>query len=554
MKLRLFAAGLASAALLAGAARAQCPRPALPPTVATCRTDMPAVTDDTPQIAVEVRLVSVSDEFVKEHGEELGLTKKKGRRLSDGQVRRLLEALQADPKTNVMQAPKVTLLDGQRAEVRVGQDCVVAANVEAVPEGGRVVARVTTSQVTSGFEMHLTPRVSEDHRRVLLDVQVSTSELTASPVVPVTVLVSPEDLDTGEEGLVERTVYLRKPEVSEHNIVARLNLKDGRTALVPGWTATHEVPAPEVPMLGALPLIGCLFRGEAVKETEHVFLLVTPRIIVDEEHEARVPVRPTSRSGANADQGCRVDVVPGTSLQRYSATDIGVRMGAPPLGEPFTFWQGFFESSKAEEKAPARVGRIVIVGNTCTRHDLIMSQIPVYPGQILNESDLQKAERNLARLGIFKHTPDGSVRPKVTILNPDTDGEYKDILVTVEEDNTGCMILGLGVNSDAGLAGTIVLNERNFDITRVPTSLDDLNSGNAFRGAGQEMRVEAVPGTMALRYSVGFREPAPCGFGVSVRVGMPVLNPAPIALDFGFPVARRPDCGQVFNFVMGFFH
>src|SRR5262249_46405428 len=55
--------------------------------------------------------------------------------------------------------------------------------------------------------------------------------------------------------------------------------------------------------------------------------------------------------------------------------------------------------------------------------------------------------------------------------------------------------------------GSIVLNERNFDITRFPTSFEDLISGNAFRGAGQEFRAEAVPGTTLQRYSVSFREP-----------------------------------------------
>jgi outer membrane protein assembly factor BamA len=53
-----------------------------------------------------------------------------------------------------------------------------------------------------------------------------------------------------------------------------------------------------------------------------------------------------------------------------------------------------------------------------------------------------------------------------------------------------------------------VLNERNFDITRVPLSLDELLSGRAFRGAGQEFRLEAVPGTQFQRYTASFREPS----------------------------------------------
>src|SRR5207244_8195851 len=93
------------------------------------------------------------------------------------------------------------------------------------------------------------------------------------------------------------------------------------------------------------------------------------------------------------------------------------------------------------------------------------------------------------------------------VLDPDSDSEFKNILVNVQETRTGSLLFGLGVNSDAGLTGSIVLNERNFDITRYPTSFDDLLSGHAFRGGGQELRMEAVPGTQLQRYTISFREP-----------------------------------------------
>src|ERR1019366_4434916 len=63
------------------------------------------------------------------------------------------------------------------------------------------------------------------------------------------------------------------------------------------------------------------------------------------------------------------------------------------------------------------------------------------------------------------------------------------------------------INSDNGVVGSIVLNERNFDLFRLPTSFADFFDGRAFRGAGQELRIEAVPGTQIQRYSVSVREP-----------------------------------------------
>jgi outer membrane protein assembly complex protein YaeT len=160
-----------------------------------------------------------------------------------------------------------------------------------------------------------------------------------------------------------------------------------------------------------------------------------------------------------------------------------------------------------ERPVPSRVGQIYIVNNTVTRDTVIRRQLELYPGQILEYPNLKLAEVNLARLNIFELNAEQGIRPTVTVLNPDDPNEYKDILVSVQETRTGSLLFGVGVNSDAGLQGSIVLNERNFDITRWPTSLDDLFSGHAFRGGGQEFQIQAVPGTQYQRYQVSWREP-----------------------------------------------
>ena len=50
---------------------------------------------------------------------------------------------------------------------------------------------------------------------------------------------------------------------------------------------------------------------------------------------------PPPASKVNVGEDCRVDVVPGTSLQRYS-TGIGARTGVPAPEEMFAFWLSFF--------------------------------------------------------------------------------------------------------------------------------------------------------------------------------------------------------------------
>ena len=157
------------------------------------------------------------------------------------------------------------------------------------------------------------------------------------------------------------------------------------------------------------------------------------------------------------------------------------------------------------EQPPALVGQIFIVGNTTTRQNIILRQLQLFPGQPLSYPAIKQGENNLAKLGIFETTAE--VHPTITVIEDGTDSPYKDILVNVQETRTGSLMFGVGFNSNAGATGSIVLNERNFDLFNFPRSFDDLFSGTAFRGAGQDLRIEAVPGTILQRYTIQLREP-----------------------------------------------
>ena len=87
------------------------------------------------------------------------------------------------------------------------------------------------------------------------------------------------------------------------------------------------------------------------------------------------------------------------------------------------------------------------------------------------------------------------------------EGRTADIMVRAAEAQTGRFQFGMGVNSDAGVTGSIVIDERNFDWRRYPTSMNDVWSGQAFRGAGQGFRLEALPGSQVQRYMATYTNP-----------------------------------------------
>lgn len=89
----------------------------------------------------------------------------------------------------------------------------------------------------------------------------------------------------------------------------------------------------------------------------------------------------------------------------------------------------------------------------------------------------------------------GQARERVTPLN-----------VYLQEARTGRIILGGSVNSDLGVAGQLIIDERNFNIRRFPRSWDDIMSGRAFRGEGQNFRLELMPGNRVERYTASWTQ------------------------------------------------
>jgi outer membrane protein insertion porin family len=113
----------------------------------------------------------------------------------------------------------------------------------------------------------------------------------------------------------------------------------------------------------------------------------------------------------------------------------------------------------------------------------------------------------LARPGFpyFGNNPQGN--PLLDPLYEPLSEEEVDLIFRATEARTGRLMFGVGVNSDAGVVGSIVLSEQNFNILRPPTSFRDILDGSAWRGGGQRFRAEAVPGNIVSRYLISWTDP-----------------------------------------------
>jgi len=138
---------------------------------------------------------------------------------------------------------------------------------------------------------------------------------------------------------------------------------------------------------------------------------------------------------------------------------------------------------------------------------LPQSGTPFYPGGPIAESIYgpQGAYGPQGTLDPYSGMPTAP-----PVFTPNT--RMADLELTGVPARTGRIMFGGAVNSDAGVTGQVTIDERNFDITRWPTSFQDFANGTAFRGAGQTFRIEAVPGSQFKRYTVSFADPNLLGY------------------------------------------
>jgi len=146
-----------------------------------------------------------------------------------------------------------------------------------------------------------------------------------------------------------------------------------------------------------------------------------------------------------------------------------------------------------------------------------VAQVPVEPGYPVLQPP---GEWTGAPQDINPTSPFFGAPPQGGMENPlNLPPNFADIDAIVQEGQTGRFMIGAGINSDAGLTGQLIYDEKNFDITALPRSWRDVTEGYAFRGGAQTLRIEAYPGNVLQRYMVSFSDPyfrgTPVSFGVS---------------------------------------
>jgi type II secretory pathway component GspD/PulD (secretin) len=282
------------------------------------------------EVALEIRFVTVSDSFAERVGVDFTLNAENGANkretvqslgpqdmtgktfLSEIQVFKFLEAAQGDRRTNVMQAPKLTLANGQSATLTVQDRTFYVTGFDVVQNPDGVTTRPKNEPFDLGLRLTAQAVVAPDRTHVQLYLKVEESAL-ASPVVPFFPVTVPVEAARTKGATLAQ--FVQQPNVSTRTIEKTVAIPDGQTLLFGGTKRTVEARNEfGPPILSKIPYVNRWARRDVVysRDSESELILVTPRIVVlKEQPEARGEV---ARRGYDQVQ----TLCPGTGFARLA--------------------------------------------------------------------------------------------------------------------------------------------------------------------------------------------------------------------------------------------
>ncbi len=229
--------------------------------------------------------------------------------LSDIEAFFFINAAQGDRRSNVLQAPKVTLFNGQQAYVSDTSQSPFVISVIPVVGDFAAAQQPVIVVLSEGTFLTVHAVVSKDRRFVRLTVvpffsrigDVNTFQFEGTQTTTTDTSAEgnqndPNDSTKNSNGATTSrsgtTVQL--PTFSFITVTTTVSVPDGGTVLMGGIKRLREGRNEfGVPILNKVPYLNRLFKNVGIgRETQSLMMMVTPRIIIQEEEEDRLGIQP----------------------------------------------------------------------------------------------------------------------------------------------------------------------------------------------------------------------------------------------------------------------
>jgi type II secretory pathway component GspD/PulD (secretin) len=212
--------------------------------------------------------------------------------LNDLEVSMILRATQAHRDAKSLTAPKVTVLSGEMASMRVQRyrryPYDITIDIQQIGQQITATGTVPTymwtvdtteGSIVTGTLLNITPIITPDKKNVLLTIVTELRDFLGW---------QPYDIQLPTLGALGGVYTIQYPETEISRVETRVSVPDKATLLLGGQRITADVEREAgVPVLSKVPFLGRLFSNRSkVKDSQILLILVKPTIILREEKEA----------------------------------------------------------------------------------------------------------------------------------------------------------------------------------------------------------------------------------------------------------------------------
>ena len=226
--------------------------------------------------------------------------------LSDIETYFFISAAQGDRRNSVMEAPKVMLHNGQIGMVIDQTTIPFVTSVTPVVADFAIGYQPIVTMLNQGQVLKVQATVSQDRQHVRLTLNPTFTTITKVDTFKyMGEDREDEETDTSSVGDDKSTastdsratsrkrtrqtsgITIQQPVMANFQVNTTVNCPDGGTVLLGGIKRLAEGRVEAgVPMLNKIPYIQRLFSNTAIgRDTQSVMMMVTPRIIIQEEEE-----------------------------------------------------------------------------------------------------------------------------------------------------------------------------------------------------------------------------------------------------------------------------
>ena len=204
--------------------------------------------------------------------------------LDDTAMEVILRAVEKSKTANIIQAPSLTVYNGERAHVTMVDHVSYLKDFDSEIAQSAVVAEPVIAVVKDGIILDVKPVVSSDRRFITMELRPTVALLKRNELGGLPQFTT--GLGVGE------SITIELPEMEIKRLRTTVTIPDGSTLLLGGMKiSTEQKFDTGLPFLNKIPIVSFFISRKAEYKTKRkLLILVTARIVIPEETEPTIGV------------------------------------------------------------------------------------------------------------------------------------------------------------------------------------------------------------------------------------------------------------------------